>query len=252
VRKLFSGDGRIVKLLAVFMSFVFLIASLSSCSTVATGIEHAHLEVQAKMSNTIFLNPVRPDQKTIFVDFRNTSQVPMPDLKGMIISRLEQKGYRIVNDPYKAEFWLQGNVLYMGKETKYMTLAGMLAGGYGGALTGLAFGRGYGKVGAVGAGAAIGSLAGAVVGAAIHVDTYIGVVDIQIKQKVNGIIQKQVNSNLQNGIGTKVQTNYKTTTQYQAFRTRIGVQATQTDLNLKKATPVIESRLAQEISGLFD
>jgi len=245
-------NGRIVKLLAIFISLAFLAASLSSCSTVATGIEHAHLEVQAKMSNTIFLNPVKPDQKTIFVEFRNTSQVPMPDLKQMIIAKLEQKGYRIVNDPYKAEFWLQGNVLYMGKASKYMTMAGMLAGGYGGALTGLAFGKGYGKVGAVGVGSLIGSAAGALVGAAIHVDTYLGAVDIQIKQKVNGVIQKQVNSNLQNGIGTREKTTYKTTTQYQAYRTRIVVKATQTNLNLKKATPIIESKLAQEIAGLFD
>ena len=245
-------DSRLLKLVAMLVSLAFLSVSLSSCSTVANGIEHAHLEVQAKMSNTIFLNPVRPDQKTIFVEFRNTSQVPMPDLKQMIIARLEQKGYKIVDDPYKAEFWLQGNVLYMGKKTKSMTLAGMVAGGYGGALTGLAFGKGYGKVGAVGVGSLVGSTIGALAGAAIHVDTYIGVVDIQIKQKVNGEIQEQVNSNLQNGIGTKIKTNYKTTTQYQAFRTRIGVQATQTDMNLKKAVPIIEEKLAQEISGLFD
>ena len=244
---------KIFKLLAVFVSFALLAASLSSCSTVATGIEHAHLEVQAKMSNTIFLNPVKPGQKTIFVEFRNTSQVPMPDLKQMIVERLEKKGYKIVNDPYKAEFWLQGNVLYMGKESKHMTLAGMVAGGYGGALAGSTMGGSWrGTLGAASAGAAIGSLAGAVVGAAIHVDTYIGVVDIQIKQKVSGTIEKQVNSNLQNGIGTTEKTTYKTTTQYQAFRTRIGVQATQTNLNLKKAVPVIESRLAQEIAGLFD
>ncbi len=245
-------NSKFFKFFAIFISLAFLVASLSSCSTVATGIEHAHLEVQAKMSNTIFLNPVRPDQKTIFVEIRNTSQVPMPDLKQMVIARLEQKGYKIVSDPYKAEFWLQGNVLYLGKESKHMTLAGMVAGGYGGALTGLAFGRGYGKLGAVGAGALVGSLAGAVVGAAIHVDRYAGVVDIQIKQRVNGEIQEQVNSNLQNGIGTKIKTNYKTTTQYQAFRTRIGVEAVQTNLNLKKATPIIEEKLAQEISGLFD
>ncbi len=241
-----------LKFLVFFVALGFLASYLSSCSTVANGIEHAHLEVQAKMSNTIFLNPVRPDQKTIFVEFRNTSQIPMPDLKNLIIAGLEKKGYQVVTDPYKAEFWLQGNVLYMGKKSKSMTLAGMLAGGYGGALTGLAFGSGYGKVGAVGVGSLVGSAVGALAGAAIHVDTYIGVVDIQIKQKVNGQVQEQVNSNLQNGIGTKIKTNYKTTTQYQAFRTRIGVQATQTDMNLKKATPIIESRLAQEIVGLFD
>ena len=239
--------------LFLFLAFgLFTAFALSSCSTVASGIEYAHLEVQAKMSNTIFLNPVRPDQKTIFVEFRNTSQVEMADLKQEIISMLNKKGYTVIHDPYKAEFWLQGNVLYMGEQKKYMTMAGMLAGGYGGALTGLAFGSGYGKVGAVGVGSLAGAAIGALAGAAIHVDTYLGAVDIQIKQRVNGTITKQVNSKLQNGIGTKVKTNYNTTTNYQAYRTRIVVRATQTNINLKKATPIIEYNLSKEIAGLFD
>ncbi len=239
--------------LFLFLAFGLLTAfALSSCSTVASGIEHAHLEVQAKMSNTIFLNPVRPDQKTIFVEFRNTSQVEMAGLKQEIISMLNKKGYTVIQDPYKAEFWLQGNVLYMGEQKKYMTMAGMLAGGYGGALTGLAFGSGYGKVGAVGVGSLAGAAVGALAGAAIHVDTYLGAVDIQIKQRVNGTITKQVNSKLQNGIGTKVKTNYNTTTNYQAYRTRIVVRATQTNINLKKATPIIEYNLSKEIAALFD
>lgn len=243
---------RLAFIFAVF-SGILLLPGLYSCSTVATGIEHARLEVQAKMSNTIFLNPVRPDQKTIFVEFRNTSQVSMPDLKQMIISGLEQKGYRVVNDPYKAEFWLQGNVLYIGKASKHMTMAGLLAGGYGGALVGSTMGGSWrGTAGTIGAGAVVGSLAGAVVGAAIHVDTYLGAVDIQIKQRVNGVIHKQVNSNLTNGMGTAERTNYSTTTQYQAYRTRVVVQATQTNLNIKKVVPVIERKVTQEIVGLFD
>ncbi len=244
---------RYFRAFSILILGLITVYALSSCSTVASGIEHANLDVQAKMSNTIFLNPVRPDQKTIFVEFRNTSQVPMPDLKNLIIAGLEKKGYQVVTDPYKAEFWLQGNVLYMGKQERHMTLAGMLAGGYGGALLGSTMGTGWrAKAGTIGAGAAVGSVLGMVAGAAIHVDTYIGVVDIQIKQRVNGIVTKQVNSNLQNGIGTKVKTKYNTTVQYQAYRTRIGVQATQTNMNLKKATPIIEYNLSKEICGLFD
>ncbi len=247
--------GKFFKGLAVFVSLAFVATSMSSCATVATGIEHANLAVQAKMSNTIFLNPVSLQNKTVFVDFKNTSQIPMPDLQQMVITDLQQKGYTVITDPSKAnsaEFWLQGNVLYMGEQKQSMTLAGMLTGAVGGAaLAGATIGEGYGKGGAALAGAAVGSLIGGLVGSAIHVDTYIGLVDIQIKQKVNGVVEKTVGSHIQNGSGTYNNSTYNTVSKYETFRTRIGVQATQTDLNLKKATPVIEGRLAQEIAGIF-
>lgn len=242
MRKLFAG---------IFGLFGLMLVLLS-CSTVTSGVEHAHLETQAKMSNTIFLNPVSPSKKTIYVQIRNTSDVPMKNLKAGILELLQNKGYKIVQDPYKAEFWLQSNVLYMGKESKHATMAGALAGGFGGALIGSAFGSGYGKAGAAGAGSLIGSGLGMLAGAAIHVDTYIGVVDIQVKQKVNGNVKTETNSNLQNGIGTTVKSNYKQTTNYQAYRTRIAVSATQTNIDLAKATPVIENKLASEIAGIFE
>jgi hypothetical protein len=50
-----------------------------------SSIENAKLQTQAKMSNTIFLNPVGPSQKTVYVQIRNTSQVLMPELKAMVV-----------------------------------------------------------------------------------------------------------------------------------------------------------------------
>ena len=236
---------------AFFGVGIFLMTQLSGCSTVASGIEHAKLETSAKMSNTIFLNPVTAEQKTIFVQVKNTSEVPMPNLQSKVVTLLSQKGYKIVADPYKAHYWLQGNVLYMGKESKHMTMAGALAGGFGGALVGSAFGSGYGKLGAVGAGGLIGSAVGMVAGAAIHVDRYMGVVDIQVKEKVNGTVKVNETSNLQQGIGTTYHSTRNTKTSYQAYRTRIGAEAVQTNMNLKKATPVIEDKIAMELAGIF-
>ncbi|OSS42953.1 IncF plasmid conjugative transfer surface exclusion protein TraT [Desulfurella amilsii] len=269
-----------------------LVFYLSSCATVMSGIENTKLQTQAKMSNTIFLNPVSPAQKTIYVQVRNTSQVPMPDLKAMVIQKLQTNGYRIVEDPQQAHYWLQANVLYMGKQTQFATFDGALAGGFGGALAGVAIGQGYGKGAAALGGAAVGSLLGAAVGSAIHVDTYLGVVDVQVSERVNGTIKQTVTSNYSQGEsgpvagatithkssgsynsnanytqgtygtnsttqiqenkeGTQISSQYEKESNYQASRTRIAVEAKQTNMDLKKVTPDIENLISNEIAGIF-
>ncbi|PMP64411.1 complement resistance protein TraT [Desulfurella multipotens] len=278
-----------------FFSVLFalgLVFYLSSCATVMSGIENAKLQTQAKMSNTIFLTPVGPAQKTIYVQIRNTSQVPMPDLKNMIIQKLEANGYKVIADPQKAHYWLQANVLYMGKETQFATFDGALAGGFGGALAGASIGQGYGQGAAALGGAAVGSLLGAAIGSAIHVDTYLGVVDIQVSERVNGVIKQTVTSNYSQGEsgpvvgatithkssgtynsnsnytkgsysnnsttqiqenkeGTTVSSQYQKESNYQAYRTRIVVEAKQTNMDLQKVTPELENLISSEIAGIF-
>lgn len=243
--------GKIAKGFLLITVGLFLTLQFSGCAQVATGIEHAKLETSAKMSKTIFLNPVRPDQKTIFIQVKSTSQVPMPSLQSDVANYLTAKGYKIVQDPYKAHYWLQTNVLYMGKETKHLTMAGALAGGFGGALIGSAFGSGYGKLGAMAVGGMIGTGLGMIAGAAIHVDRYMGIVDVQVKEKVNGFVQAKMTSNLKQGTGTTYHTTRTLNTSYQAYRTRVAAEAIQTDMNLKKAIPMLENKIAMELAGIF-
>ncbi len=243
--------GRIVKGFLLTVVGLLAVLEIGGCAQVATGIEHAKLETSAKMSKTIFLNPVRLGQKTIFVQVKSTSQVPMPDLKSDVANYLTAKGYKIIQDPYKAHYWLQANVLYMGKESKHLTMAGALAGGFGGALIGSAFGSGAGRLGTMAVGGIIGSGLGMIAGAAIHVDRYMGIVDIQVKEKVNGIVQAKTTSNLKQGTGTTYHTTRTLNTSYQAYRTRVAADATQTDMNLKKAIPVLENKIARELAGIF-
>lgn len=278
-------------LFSVFIA-LGLVFYLSSCTTVMSGIENAKLQTQAKMSNTIFLNPVSPSQKTVYVQIRNTSQVPMPDLKAMITQKLQANGYKVIDDPQQAHYWLQANVLYMGKETQFATFDGALAGGFGGALAGASIGQGYGQGAAALGGAALGSLLGAAVGSAIHVDTYLGVVDIQVAEKIKGKITKTVTSNYSQGEtgpvvgatittkssgsyknnanytqgsysnnsmtqirenreGTQVSSQYETQSDRQDYRTRIVVEAKQTNMDLQKVTPDIENLISNEIAGIF-
>jgi len=90
-----------------------------------------------------------------------------------------------------------------------------------------------------------------IAGAAIHVDRYLGVVDIQIKEKVKEPIQTQVESKLEQGIGTTYHSTREVKSQYQAYRTRIVASATRTNINLQEAVSVLGEKLATEIAGIF-
>lgn len=73
------------------------------------------------------------------------------------------KGCEIVQDPYKAHYRLQTNVLHMGKEIKHLTIASV----FGSGLVGSSFGGGFDKLGTMIIGEMIGSGLGMIAGAAI-------------------------------------------------------------------------------------
>ncbi|MCD6129682.1 MAG: complement resistance protein TraT, partial [Deltaproteobacteria bacterium] len=207
------------KKLTFTMVGLFLIVSLASCAATMSAVEHAKLETSAKMSDTIFLTPTPQAEKTVFVQVKNTSDVPIR-LQELVIQELTRKGYKVItDDPYKAHYWLQANVLYMGEEKKHLTADAALTGGYGGALLGAATGRGTGRYTGAAAGALIGSAAGTLIGSAIHVDTYMGVVDIQVKEKIlQGTVATSTQSNLKQGIGTTIKSSHHAVSNYQAYR----------------------------------
>jgi hypothetical protein len=68
---------------------IFGIASLqfSGCSAAHTAIKKRNLDVQTKMSETIFLEPTEPQNRVVFVDIRNTSDKEI-NLKESIITAL--------------------------------------------------------------------------------------------------------------------------------------------------------------------
>ena len=85
----------------VSLSMVAALAVLSGCAAVHTSIAKKDLDVQTKMSDTVFLDPVGPDKKTIFVQLRNTSDRPF-DIEGPIVNAIAARGYRVTQDPEAA------------------------------------------------------------------------------------------------------------------------------------------------------
>jgi hypothetical protein len=58
------------------LSIMTVLVSLLGCAAVHTSIAKKDLDVQTKMSDTVFLDPVGQDKKVVFVQIRNTSDQP--------------------------------------------------------------------------------------------------------------------------------------------------------------------------------
>ncbi|MEN4052417.1 complement resistance protein TraT [Sulfurimonas sp. NWX79] len=237
----------------VTVSLVALMSmGFSGCSAMHTAIKKRNLDVQTKMSDTIFLEPVSPDKKIIYFNIRNTSDKEV-HVKDAIVNELKAKGYKITNDPAKATYMLQGNILKVSKTDK-REAQGLMGSGYGAAVTGaLAGGTAAYAMNAGGrgtAGVALGFLGDALVD-----DTfYVMVTDLQIRERpLEGeIVTQTQQASLAQGSSTKVQQDIKGgKVKWKTYRTRIISTAEKVNLDFSEAEPVLEKALARSIAGTF-
>ncbi len=255
------------------MKKIIYLAGLGLAVSLFTGCATTQLQTQAKMTRSIFLNPVRKEQRTVFVAVRNTSGQNV-HLKNKIISQLRNKGYRVIDDPDAAKYILMVNVLFANnaKEANAANAAGT-AGTVGAVAGSMSSGR-DGIIGGLAA-AAIGGI----LGKATEDDIFRMVVDIDIKEKTNqnvsvsdgsSIGQATITNQRRAGfanqfagpIGSKdgagklngnmtEEKNQNYETHYIEKRTRIFAEATKMDLSLSKAMPILEDKISKSIAGIF-
>jgi len=243
------------------MSVAVLVVSVAGlfggCAATQTAISKRNLDVQTKMSATVFLDPVAPELQTVYVQIRNTSDKEL-NLDGAIASAVSSHGYRIVTNPNDAHYMLQASVLQVGKMDPSAAQAA-LAGGYGGALEGGAMGvalaaasnnhnaASYGGFGLLGA------VAGTIANAAVKDVTYTMITDLQISERApKGVtVQQQTDSNMAQGTATHVTQQSSSVSQWKRYRTRIVSTAEKMNLDFKDAQPELEHGLIRSISGIF-
>jgi Enterobacterial TraT complement resistance protein len=247
------------KILTLATIFAFLTV-LGGCAAVHTSIAKKDLDVQTKMSDTVFLDPVGPDKKTIYVDIRNTSDKSNFDIQGSIVRNLQAKGYSVTSDPDRAHYWLRANVLSVDKASP-TAAENALHAGYGGALTGAAVGAATGAALGGWGGAGIGGLAGAaafgvaetVADAYVKDVTYMAITDIEIAEKAKqGVIVRQDSKqDAKQGIGGgRTQTSSELSDKKQ-YRVRVVSTANKVNLEYPEAAPLLTEGLTRSISGVF-
>ena len=241
------------------LSIMTALMILSGCAAVHTSIAKKDLDVQTKMSDTVFLDPVGPDKKVIFVQVRNTSDKPF-DIEGPIVAAITARGYRITMNPDEAHFRLLGNVLSVAKASPTAAEAA-LASGYGGAFGGAAAGAAVGGVTHGWTGAAVGGAVGGILGgltetvanASVKDVTFMIITDIEITERARAgvIVRQDSQQDASQGVGGRRTQTSSEVTDVKKYRTRIVSTANKANLDYAEAAPQLTQGLVRSVSGLF-
>lgn len=242
------------KILLSTLALSILGANLTSCATASTYANHKDLSITSKMSSSVFLDPAPKAKKVIFIDVKNTTTQDISLLKKTINNDLQASGWTITDDPAKAYYMLQANVLQAGVAENHEAADNMINQGFSSLAGGAALGTG---VGLISGNAVTGGIVGLGVAGADYIGqqvlkdkTYSIITDVQVGQKIDGQINEQTNASLANGSSGTTQS-YSDTTNWKKTRVRVGTIADQINLKIETAMPKVEIGLAKEISGIF-
>ena len=132
------------------------------------------------MSQSVFIDPVKKELRTVFISSKNTSGQPI-NLEQSLSNELQaKKGYKIVDDPDEATYILMVNVLYCDKKQENNVAGAALGAGAVGAGVSAYNNGGAGQAIGVGLGAAV---IGGLIGKATEDTIYQMQVDILIKRE---------------------------------------------------------------------
>lgn len=246
----FKSKG--LKLIVLILALLLPAFAFSGCATTAgngtsaSGLSSNGVGLSTKMSSSIFLQPVAPQDKIVYVSVRNTSTATGLNFRQELISELIGEGYKITNNPKEANFMLMSNVLYIGKRTKSYTMAGALAGGFGGALIGSRYNTATGVIG----GGLLGAAAGGLIGDLFKHKAYMMVVDIQLEQRQRGSYTTNGTSTSE-GLGNSTTTYNAGVKNWAIYRDRVVSQAKAINLEFSTAEPLLKKQIAHSIANLM-
>lgn len=246
---------------AVFLSAMAITILLAGCSATQVALSKKDLDVQTRTSTAIFVDPVSPDKRTIYLDVKSgVMEFDRNQFKQAVKQMVSQNGYTIISDPEAAQFLMIVYVLNLEKSSPtaaeaalnrgYMGAGSIAAGSAAGAAIG--YGAGNAWVGA-GAGALVGGAAELISSSLVHDVYYMLVCDVQIKEKARKGVYVRKDSKVDTKIsdaGTSRQTWSEVSTKKE-YRTRIVTTANQVNLELHEAQPLMFKKTAYAMAGFF-
>ena len=243
----------IIKLSLLVATTLFMGISFSGCGAATTAIEKRNLEVQTKMSDSVFLEPVSPEKQIVYIRIRNTTDKDI-NVEEQIKSALTARGFKVINNPDEAYFMIQANVLQIGK-TDETGADSALQSGFGGGLLGAGVSAATGGSGNnIGVGAAVGAVAGLLANTMIKDISYSMITDVEIRQRPaisEKIIQSEENYSEQGTTSTISQNVNTSNVQWKIYRTRVLSTANQVNLQFEEAQNELQKGLIKSLSGLL-
>jgi len=253
-----------------FVSFVkniFITVALSlllvSCSATQVALSKKDLDVQARTSTAIFVDPVVPEKRTIYLDIKSgVMEFDRNAFKRFVENQfsLNDNGYKLVDNPESAQFTMVAYVLNLEKASPTAAEAALNEGYLGGSVASgavvgaLASGDGH-RDRAEGAamGGVVGGAAEFISGALVKDVTYMLVCDVQIKErtKYGAIVRKdtQIDTKVSDA-GSSSQTVSEVSNQKE-YRTRIVTTANKVNLEIEDAQDEMFTRTAYTLAGFF-
>ena len=231
--------------------------ALAACSAATTAISKRELDVQTRMSDSIFLDPLPPARRTVFVEVKNTSDRVDFDIETGVKAAIKKRGYRLVENPERAHYMLQANVLQAG-ESSVTAAEDAFSSGFGGALFGAAVGaigtRAATKdTGSIIGGGLIGAAVESAAGAFVQDVTFSAITDIQVSERAadGEVVTETFEQDLgQGSSGTRI-VRASSTGNWKRYRTRVMSVANQANLDFEEAAPVLVAGLTRSIAGVF-
>lgn len=233
--------------------------SLIGCAAISTAVGKRNLDVQTKVSTAIFVDPVPRAKRTVYVDIRST--VMEFDRRSMATAvRAEfnsnDNGYRMVDDPTKAQYLMSIFVLKLEKTSPTAAqqalrqgYSDVAAGGGAGVIVGAQQG---GVTGAVGLGL-LGAMGTTAVNAFVQDVLFMLVADVQIKERTRKGVLVRKDSKISAKIsdaGTSTQ-RVSEVSKHKEYRTRVVTTANKVNLDLEEAQPLMFKKTAYALSGFF-
>jgi hypothetical protein len=256
-KKIMKRYARLVYVAAA-LAAVAATSQLTGCAATSVAISKHELDVQTKMSDTIFLDPTPESKRTVFVQVRNTSDRADFDINQEVASAIAAKGYRVVNDPDKAQFILQANILQVGKvapSAAQMSAFGRYGAPLAGVFTGAGIAAAAGTVHAapIFAAGLIGGVVETIADAAVRDVYFSALTDVQIRERTRTGVKSHESSlhNLKQGRsgGTTVTTDEDT--DFKTYQTRVMSVANKVNLDFAEAAPPLRAGLVRVIAGVF-
>ena len=228
---------------------------LFGCSATSALINHSSLDVNSKMSNTIFLDPLTTNKQTVLIQVKNTTSENLKGIVTTLTNDFNNAGWKVVNNPDMAYNMVQINVLQAGEAKDPDAVWNAIQSGYGSAaLGGLAGLASFYSGGNVASSLGIGLGAGAVswvTDQLVKNVAYSLITDVQISVKTPNSVASNHKANLQQGTSTVEFQDYKNSGNWLKYQTRVGTVAQKVNLKFADAKPVIVDQLSQQIAGIF-
>jgi hypothetical protein len=247
-----------MKRLGLRVSVAAIAVALGGCAATETMIAKKDLDVQARTSTAIFVDPVAKDKRTVYLDVKSgVMEFDRNRFRQFVTQQFAQNanGYRVIDDPDAAQFQMVVYVLNLEKASPTAAQQALGVGYQGGAIAGGA------AIGAVatrswvgaGVGGVVGGAAEVIAGAAVKDVTYMLVTDVQIKERAaKGVIVRKdtrVDTKVSDA-GAARQTSSEVSDRKE-YRTRIVTTANKVNLTLPEAEELMFQKTAYSMSGFF-